>query len=331
MRHVALCCGIVGGMVLAGGCSGGPHEAMRIAIRDYELASPALAAGPAATGQGRTDAVNDPGNRRPWTLALGDKAPETPDAPADGPGPLSWRKRKGQAYPGDFWRSFGRWGKELPATLWDDTVATATDPVALIGVGVAGAAGIVINASGADNRVSDHYVKHRPQLSHFGDMVGDVGGNPGTHFALAGSMLLYSMAAGDADTYEKSSTLINALAINGVATLAMKGLVRTRAPNGGAFGWPSGHTSSTFCLATVLHKQYGPLVGVPLFAFAAFVGYERIDARNHDFSDVVSGAIIGIVIGHAVSENHKARILGMDLIPYVNPRGGVGVALSRRW
>ena len=68
-----------------------------------------------------------------------------------------------------------------------------------------------------------------------------------------------------------------------------------------------------------------------MFAFAAFVGYERIDARNHDFSDVISGALIGMAIGHAVAENHKARVFGMDVIPYVDPRGGVGVALSKRW
>ena len=82
----------------------------------------------------------------------------------------------------------------------------------------------------------------------------------------------------------------------------------------------------------LLGEAYGPWVGVPMFAFASFVGYERIDARNHDFSDVISGALIGIAIGHAVSQNHQTRILGMEILPFANPRtGAVGLALTRSW
>jgi hypothetical protein len=62
------------------------------------------------------------------------------------------------------------------------------------------------------------------------------------------------------------------------------------------------------------------------------VGYERIDARNHDFSDVISGALIGIAIGHAVAANHEAKVFGMDVIPYADPqRGAFGVALAKQW
>jgi len=81
----------------------------------------------------------------------------------------------------------------------------------------------------------------------------------------------------------------------------------------------------------VLHEAYGPWVGIPLFAFASYVGYERIDARNHDFSDVLSGMLIGIAIGHAVSQNHQPKIFGFDVIPYAAPSGGAGVALVKRF
>jgi len=241
-----------------------------------------------------------------------------------------WTTRRGPAYKGDFWHSFGRDVKELPLTLWDDTKATFTDPVVWVAFGLAGAAGIAINAAGTDDDVANHFTENRPQLSHFGDMVGDIGGNPGVHFALAGAMYFTSLAAEDERNYEISKAMLNALAINGLATLALKGLVRTRSPNGDPFGWPSGHTSSTFTLATVLHEAYGPWVGVPMFAFAAFVGYERIDARNHDFSDVVSGALIGIAIGHAVMRNHKPKVLGFEIVPWADPNtGAVGLALTK--
>ncbi len=261
----------------------------------------------------------------------------TTTAPVDKPGgekgkPVHWSKRRGPAYPGDFWRSFGRDAKELPACIWDDTKATFTDPWTLVAMGAAGAAGIAINASGADDKVESHFTRHRPQLSKFGDMAGDIGGNPGLHFGVAGAMYFTSLAAGDTKTYETSKALINALSINGLTTLALKGIVRTGSPNDDPFGWSSGHTSSTFCLATVMHEAYGPLVGVPLFAFASFVGYERIDARNHDFSDVISGAIIGIAIGHAVMQNHQPKILGFEVIPWADPaRDAVGISFVKRF
>lgn len=253
-------------------------------------------------------------------------------APGGSAGRVHWSKRRGPAYKGDWLHSFGRDAKEIPATMWDDTRATFTDPWALVGLGVAGAAGIAINASGADDCVDDHYSKNGSQLNKFWDNVGDVGGNPGIHFAFAGAMYFTTLVGEDVKNYEVSKALMNALAINGLATIALKGVVRTYSPNGDSFGWPSGHTSSTFCLATVMHEAYGPWVGVPLFAFAGFVGYERVDARNHDFSDVISGAVMGVAIGHAVMQNHKPRILGFEAIPWADPqKNAIGLALVREF
>lgn len=243
-----------------------------------------------------------------------------------------WQQRRGQAYPGDFWRSFGRDGKEMPATLWDDTKAVATNPLSLLGIGLAGAAGISIAASGADHQVADHVERHGGRLNHFWDNAFDATGNPGTHFAIGGALYFTTLATGDTEHYEFSKTLINALAINGVTTFALKGIVQTRSPNGNAWCWPSGHTSSSFTLATVVAEEYGPWLGLPLFAWATMVGYERVDARNHDFSDVVSGALLGMAIGHAVAQNHHARIFGMEVLPYADPAtGGAGVSLIKRW
>lgn len=261
---------------------------------------------------------------------------ETPDALAEtdalaGGGYVPWRQRVGPAYPGDPWRSFGRDVKELPATMWDDIKFTFTDPVVWVGLVGAGAAGIAINATGVDDAIDRRTDGHRHLNSEW-DGVGGFFGSPAVHLPLAGLMYAGGLGFGDEKLYETSKTLLNALAINGATTLVLKLAARTESPNGDENGWPSGHTSSSFTLATVMYKTYGPLVGVPLFAFAGYVGYERIDARNHDFSDVISGMLIGIVIGHAVAENHDNRILGMELMPFVSPDGSaVGVALGRRF
>ncbi len=251
---------------------------------------------------------------------------------AEGAGFVPWAQRRGPAYPGDFWRSFGRDAKELPATLWDDTKATAVQPFSWVCFGLAGAAGIALQGDNGDNQVAHHFTKNGSQLNSFWDSVGDAGGNPATHFAVAGAGYFLSLARGDTKTYEVSKTLLNALAINGLSTLALKAATQTESPNGDKYGWPSGHTSSSFCFAAVMDQAYGPWVGVPLYGFASFVGYERIDARNHDFSDVISGALIGLAIGHAVAGNHQPRIFAMDVIPYINPaNGATGLALAKQW
>ncbi len=323
---------------LMGGCGGKLNDGLPEAIRRYEsLAEPRMLA--RSEGQGRSDVRSDTVEDLPEWFTFGrlvaqrDETPKAPKKPTAGKkGYVPWRERRGPAYPGNVWRTIGRDAKELPFTLLDDAKATVTNPLSLVGLTLAGVSGIVVNASGADNRVQDHYEPRGSQLNTFWDNVGDVGGNPGSHFAVAGAMYLTSLMRNDTKNYEVSKTLINALALNGLYTLGLKGIVRTRSPNDDPFGWPSGHTSSTFCFATVLHEYYGPWVGIPLFAFATYVGYERIDARNHDFSDVISGALIGIAVGHAVCKNHEIKILGMSVLPYVDPAtNSTGVMLVKQW
>ncbi len=39
-----------------------------------------------------------------------------------------------------------------------------------------------------------------------------------------------------------------------------------------------------------------------------------------------------MAIGHAVTQNHKPRIFGFEVIPYADPqRGSVGIALAKRF
>lgn len=339
MNPVKNLCVLPISLLLISGCSRPRGEYVESTFQEYHLSrSPRTSALPDTQQdtEARLSGTGAAKGRANW-LKMGDRLGQRDDTSqldeARGEQQfVPWRKRRGAAYPADFWRSFGRDAKEFPATVWDDTVATFTNGWALVGLGGAVGSGIALDASNANGCVADHYRKHRSQLNSFWDSVGDVGGNPGLHFAVAGAMYFNSLYHQDVRNYEVSKTLLNALAVNGIVTMALKGIAHSDSPNGDPWGWPSGHTSSTFCFATVMHEEYGPWVGVPLYAFAAFVGYERIDARNHDLNDVISGALIGIAIGHAVYHNHQPRIFGMDVIPWVDPeKGSLGVALEKRW
>ncbi len=94
-------------------------------------------------------------------------------------------------------------------------------------------------------------------------------------------------------------------------------------------------TSSAFTAAAVLNEYYGPWVGVPSLALAGLVGYQRIDSRVHDFSDVVFGAMMGYIVGTSIARNDKAEfpeLFGMKVLPYVDPyTGASGIALLKTW
>lgn len=346
MRKALILCGALSWTTLGAGCADINIDVLRDALDGHQAAvssslplGTALAAAPTDGSPVDDGSRTDAADAQPAWLAMGAQLAAEAEtrsvAPPEGPGGtgrpfVPYAERRGPAYPGDVWHSLGRDAKEFLPLVWDDTKATATNPVSLVCLGLA-VGGVALFDNNGDDQVERHFRKHGGGLNGFWDTVGDVGGNPGTHFAIAGAMYFASYVHGDTKTYEVSKTMLSGLAINGIATVALKAVLRTESPNGDEYGWPSGHTSSTFCLATILHESYGPWLGIPAYAFAAFVGYERIDARNHDFSDVISGALIGIAIGHAVSQNHQPKILGMDVIPYVDPRGGAGLALAKRW
>ena len=301
------------------------------------LAADAESATPETDGSGQAGDSADATTDQPAPVATSEPTSQPATEPTTQPTTqpaaqfVPWQQRRGPAHPGNFWASFGRDAQELPFTVWDDTKSMVKDPVFWVGMGGAAVAGITIHATGVDTTVN-HRTRNHTELNSFWDSVGDAGGNPGTAFAAAGAMYFTTLAFNDTKDYEVSKTLLNALCINGATTVLLKVCTETTSPNGDKLGWPSGHTSSAFCFATVMAEAYGPCVGIPFYGFAGYVGYERIDARNHDFSDVISGMLIGIAIGDAVSKNHEARIFGMDIVPYANPENGaVGVALAKQF
>ena len=222
-----------------------------------------------------------------------------------------------------FWDTLERDLKRMPRSLWDDTKAVYTDPGNLVILGVAGASSLAVRCSGVDGKIDDSHGRHDTFQDEWSDAIG-VLGNPGTHFAMAGPWYLLGQQTQDDQTYEVGRTLFNALAINGVSTMLLKVAADTESPNGEGLAWPSGHTSSSFTVAEVLRVSYGPWVGVPSYALATLAAFGRIDDREHDFSDVLFGAALGIVVGHTVADGHRPEIFGGEITAYVSPTSGAG-------
>ena len=234
----------------------------------------------------------------------------------------------------DIWHQMGHEAKDLIThDFWRGFRSSFWDLENAVTLGATWGASIAIRGTGVDHTIRSRTRGHR-QLGDFDEPL-QILGNPGTHFAGAGALWLASALTKDVREHEVAKSLTQALAVNGVTTMMLKAACNTRTPDHERLGWPSGHTSSAFTVAAVLNEYYGPWVGVPSLALAGLCGYQRLDSRVHDFSDVVFGAMLGYVIGSSIAREEQARfpeIFGMQIIPYYDEyTGASGLALMKTW
>lgn len=200
---------------------------------------------------------------------------------------------------------------------------------------LAGGASIAMHNSDADKNLESNYDRHRA-FQGFTDESLNVIGSPGTHFAATG--LWYAISANNQDAFnrERAWTMMTALATTGLTTVGLKAIRNNETPNGKRWAWPSGHTSSSFTVASVLDEFYGPKVGIPAYILASLVGYRMMDTGDHWGSDVVFGATLGWVVGHTVAGKHKKlEVAGFKVLPYTattaNGSTAIGVSLVKRF
>ena len=198
---------------------------------------------------------------------------------------------------------------------------------------LAGGASVAMHSSGADKHLAGHFEKHRA-LHGFADEGLNVVGHPWTQ--LGASALWYAASRKNQDEFnkERAKAMIAALSVTGVMTVSLKAIRHNDAPNGKSWAWPSGHTASSFTVASMLDEFYGPRVGVPAYALASLISFRMLDSGDHWPSDVVFGATLGWVVGHTFAAKHKElEIAGFKVLPYTASNNGpaVGVNLVKRF
>lgn len=228
----------------------------------------------------------------------------------------------------------------LPALLKNDATELASAPLRWgrsdwlkLGIGVAAVGGIALidhdlreSVDGGSNDTTRSLAK---AVGPFGAeySFGVIGG-----FFLAGKLLDDEKSLNVAQDGFAASVIAS-----GAITPLMKAAFGRRRPSettgtvdfgqGGA-SFPSGHTTQAFAVASVIASHYDSIwVKVGAYTLAGLVGWSRMEEKAHYASDVVAGALIGIVVGSAVVRLHESQRFRISAAPTLN-RGSAGVALT---
>jgi membrane-associated phospholipid phosphatase len=113
--------------------------------------------------------------------------------------------------------------------------------------------------------------------------------------------------------------------IMGVAVLSLKKAINAPRPDGsGNDGFPSGHTALAFTGAEFMGQEFrdvSPWYGVAGYAMATGTGFLRVYNDKHWFSEVVTGAGIGIL----------AAKVTYWLFPLIQRKLGIQHTLEYKW
>lgn len=87
---------------------------------------------------------------------------------------------------------------------------------------------------------------------------------------------------------------------------------------GGGNSFPSGHTTASFAVASVIATQFRDSKWIPITAYsvAGLAGLSRIYDNKHWLTDVVAGATVGTLVGNLVS--HRKPHSQLTVVPFGN-------------
>ncbi|GGH54625.1 phosphatase PAP2 family protein [Dyadobacter endophyticus] len=175
--------------------------------------------------------------------------------------------------------------QEDSTKLWKVTAGDIIPPVSL------GLAGLIVQGKISRN-LQEHVVSKYPNYhTHLDDYL---------PYA-PGVVSLGLASAGVKGKHKLGDQVILALLSNIIAqgvTQSLKRIVRYERPNGeDNHSFPSGHATTAFTNATILHEEYGQrsvLYSIGGYGTATAVGTMRVLGNHHWLADVLMGAGIGI-------------------------------------
>lgn len=183
----------------------------------------------------------------------------------------------------------------------------------------------------ADQSVKDFVQSHRNNtetyvsrnfLEHFGSEHSII---------VMSGILTYGVLAKNKKYVSTALLALESFALASLVTRVPKTLVGRQRPDnwegngpfsfkgpGGGNSFPSGHTTASFAVASVIATQFRDSKWIPVTAYsvATLAGISRIYDNKHWLTDVVAGATIGMLVGNLVS--HRSSNSQLTFVPFGN-------------
>lgn len=94
--------------------------------------------------------------------------------------------------------------------------------------------------------------------------------------------------------------------ITGATTMIIKKITHRLRPDGSTRdSFPSGHSSTSFCVAAFMNTRYGARAGAPAMALALVTALSRLHHDRHWLSDALAGALLGGLLGDGFARLEK--------------------------
>jgi len=111
--------------------------------------------------------------------------------------------------------------------------------------------------------------------------------------------------------------------------LLLKQIVREQRPDKSDWhSFPSDTAALAFAPAAFLWDRYGWEYGVPAYAAAGYVGYERVNSKQHHWYDVAASAVIGWGYSRLITTRYSHRRFYTNVYASTN---GVYADFTYRW
>ncbi len=111
--------------------------------------------------------------------------------------------------------------------------------------------------------------------------------------------------------------------------LLLKQIVREQRPDGSNWhSFPSDTAALAFAPASFLWDRYGWQYGLPAYLAAGYVGYERVNSKQHHWYDVAASAAIGWGYSRLITTRYTHRRFYTNVYASSN---GVFADFSYRW
>jgi membrane-associated phospholipid phosphatase len=211
-----------------------------------------------------------------------------------------------------------------PAFVHAQNPGTTAVPVTQVKVGMKPAhtalliGGVIFAAGLLDDEVKAEVQGWRNPASNSLARVGNTFGNGKLIFPALVSTWIAGAALGSDGVRTAAGHALVAAATGGLAATAIKYTVGRLRPNSGFdsdhYDWfemkdssfPSGHTAVAFSVASSLSRDIkGRWDDVALYGAASLTGLARMNDNKHWMSDVVGGAVVGILAGRWATRGNR--------------------------